>query len=153
MSNFIEIRHINKEEVDYLIRNLNDFEKDKAVKGGLRSAGSVFLTGGKNRLKRRMKSGSRGVKGNLLRSFRVRVKRSKPGVLVGFDQGIAGGSHAHLVDEGTEKRYWKTKKRKYVGRVLPNRFWSDTEAQDYPKAMDRLYLGIEKGANRINSRR
>lgn len=153
MNNFIEIRHINREEVDYLVRNLKDFEKDKAVKGGLQSAGKVFLSGGKSRLRRSMKSGSRGVTGNLLRSFQVRVKRSKPGVLIGFKQGKEGGSHAHLVDKGTSNRYWKTRTRKYVGSVKATNFWSDTEAQDYPKAMDSLYIGIEKAANRINSRR
>ena len=152
-NNFIEIRQINREEVDYLVRNLQDFEKDKALKGGLKSAGNVFSSGGKSRLKRSMKSGSRGVTGNLLRSFQVRVKKSKPGVLVGFRQGKEGGSHAHLIDKGTDKRYWKTKKRKYVGRVVATRFWSDTEAQDYPKAMDSLYIGIEKAVNRISNRR
>lgn len=153
MNNFIEIRHINRAEVDYLVRNLEDFEKDKAVKGGLKAAGNVFLSGGKSRLRRSMKSGSRGVTGNLLRSMIVRPKRSKPGVLIGFKQGKEGGSHAHLIDKGTSKRYWKTRKRKYVGSVNATNFWSDTEAQDYPKAMDSLYIGIEKAANRINSRR
>lgn len=152
MNNFIQIRHINKEDIDTLLRNLNDFEKDTAVKGGLKSAGNVFATGGKSRLRKRMKS-STGVTGNLLKSFQVRVKRSKPGVLIGFKQGKEGGSHAHLIDRGTNKRYWKTKGRKYVGRVTATRFWSDTEAQDYPKAMDKLYMGIEKAVNRINNRR
>lgn len=152
MNNFIEIRHINHEEVDYLIRNLEDFEKDKAVKVGLKSAGKVFLSGGKSRLRQSMKSGSRGVTGNLLRSFKIKVKRSKPGVLIGFKQGKEGGSHAHLIDRGTNKRYWKTRKRKYVGSVVATRFWSDTEAQDYPKAMDHLYMGIERAVNRINNR-
>lgn len=153
MNNFIEIRHINRDEVDYLIRNLSDFEKDKAMKDGLQSAGNVFKVGGKSRLRRNMKSGSRGVTGNLLRSFHVRVKRSKPGVLVGFKQGKEGGSHAHLVDKGTIQRYWKTRKRKSTGSVKGSYFWSDTEAQDYPKAMDSLYTGIEKAVNRISNRR
>lgn len=152
MNNFIEIRHINREEIEYLIRNLEDFEKDKALKGGLRSAGKVFLSGGKSRLKQSMKSGSRGVTGNLLRSFYVRVKKSKPGVLIGFKQGKDGGSHAHLIDRGTNKRYWKTKKRKYVGRVVATNFWSDTEVQDYPEAMDQLYSGIQRAVNRISNR-
>lgn len=152
MNNLIQIQHINKDEVEYLIRNLTDFEKDKALKGGLKSAGNVFMSGGKNRLRRRMKK-SGGVTGNLLRSFTVRVKKSKPGVLIGFKQGKEGGSHAHLIDRGTNQRYWKTRKGKYTGRVTATRFWSDTEEQDYPKAMDKLYLGIEKAVNRISERR
>lgn len=152
MSSIFQIRQINREEINFLIQNLNDFEKDTALKGGLKAAGNTFMQGGKSRLKRRMKSGSTGITGNLLRSFQVRVKRNKPGVLIGFKQGNEGGSHASLIDRGTKDRYWKTKKRKYVGRVLPSLFWTDTETMDYPKAMDKLYLGIEKAVSRISSR-
>jgi hypothetical protein len=152
MGDFIEIRQINRDEVLYLIRNLEDFEKDKAVKHGLMSTGKVFKTGGKRRLKNSMKSGCQGVTGNLLQSFHVRLKRSKPGVLAGFKHEKNGGSHANLIDKGSNERYWKTK-HKSTGRIIASRFWSDTEAQDYPKAVDKLYIGIEKAVNRISSRR
>ena len=152
MSNFFEIKQIDREAVNYLVRNLENFEKDKAVKAGLGAAGNVFKVGGASRLKARMKTGSRGVTGNLLRSFQVRVKKSKPGVLIGFKQGKGGGSHANWIDRGTTDRYWKTRKNKSIGRVIGNAFWTDTEAQDYPQAMDKLYLGIEKAVNRINNR-
>lgn len=153
MNKLFEIKQIDRSAIEYLVRNLNDFEKDKAVKDGLGAAGKVFESGGKSRLRRSMKSGSRGVTGNLLRSFKVKVKRYKPGVLIGFKQGAEGGSHAHLVDKGTDIRYWKTRKRKSVGRVVANPFWSDTETEDYPKAMDQLYMGIERAISKINSRR
>ena len=153
MSKFFEIKQIDRDAVNYLVRNLENFEKDRAVKSGLLSAGNVFKAGGKSRLKRSMKSGSGGVTGNLLRSFQVRVKKSKPGVLIGFRQGKGGGSHAHLIDRGTSERFWKTKKKKSTGRVIGNAFWTDTETQDYPQAMDKLYGGIEKAVNRISSRR
>ena len=161
MNNFIEIKHINEGEVNYLVRNLENFEKDKAIKQGLGAAGQVFRLGGRNRLRRTMKSGSRGVTGNLLRSFIVKVKRNKPGVLTGFKQGKQGGSHAHLVDRGTTERFWKTRKhkkkdgsyKKSVGKVKPSYFWNDTESQDYPKAIDKLYVGIERAVDRINNRR
>ncbi|MBF0577737.1 hypothetical protein [Dysgonomonas sp. GY617] len=152
MNNVIEIKQIDRGTINYLVRNLDDFGKDKAIKKGLGDAGKVFEKGGKGRLKRSMKSGSRGVTGNLLRSFNVRVKKSKPGVLVGFKQGKDGGSHAHLVDMGTTDRYWKTKSHKYVGKVKANHFWTDTEEQDYPKALETLYDGIERAVNRINNR-
>lgn len=150
MNKLFEIRQINRDEVNYLVRRLENFEKDKAIKYGLQSAGNVFKVGGKARLRSRRK---RKGTGNLARSFIVRVKRSKPGVLIGFRQGKGGGSHAHLVDKGTDKRYWKTKSKKYVGIMPANRFWSDTESQDSPKAMNELYNGIEKAANRITERR
>lgn len=161
MNNFIEIRQIDRDAVSHLVRNLEDFEKDKAIKSGLGDAGNVFKTGGKSRLKRRMKSGSKGVTGNLMRSFHVRVKKGKPGVLIGFKQGTGGGSHSHLVDRGTDERYWKARNyknkqgtyRKSTGRGIGNAFWIDTESQDHPKAMDKLYVGIERAVNRISSRR
>lgn len=153
MSSFFEIKQIDREAVNYLVRNLENFEKDKAVKAGLGAAGNVFKAGGASRLKVRMKSGSRGVTGNLLRSITVRPKKSKPGVLIGFKQGKGGGSHAHLIDRGTTDRFWKTRKKKSTGRVIGNSFWTDTEAQDYPQAMDKLYVGIEKAVTRINNRR
>nr|DAM03165.1 MAG TPA: hypothetical protein [Caudoviricetes sp.] len=153
MNNFIEIKHINEGEVNYLVRNLEDFEKDKAIKSGLIGAGQVFRSGGRSRLRRTMKSGNRGVTGNLLRSFIVKAKRNKPGVLTGFKQGVGGGSHAHLVDRGTAERYLKKKNNKSVGKVKPSFFWTDTESQDYPKAIDKLYDGIERAVERINNRR
>lgn len=149
-NNLIQLRQINREEIEYLIRNLNDFDKDKAIKQGLRDSGKVFETGGKSRLKSRLKSGSKGVTGNLLKSFKTRVKRNKLGALIGFTKK---GSHAHLIDKGTNNRYWKTKKRKYVGKNTPNLFWTDTKELDYPKAMNKVYDGIEKAINKISSRR
>lgn len=152
---WFRIKEIDRTSIIYLVRNLEFFEKDRAIQEGLKAAGEEFKAAGKRRLKQRMKSGTQGVTGNLLRSFQVRVKKHKPGMLVGFKQGKGGGSHAHLVDRGTDERFYVTKtgNRKSVGSMKPNYFWSDTEAQDYPKAMERLYEGIERSVNRINNRR
>lgn len=38
----IQVTTIDKENIYYLIRNLEDFEKDKAVRSGLRAAMNVF---------------------------------------------------------------------------------------------------------------
>ena len=151
MNNLFEIHPINKDEINYLVRNLEDFEKDRAIKDGLKAAGNVFKVGGKERLRSRRKGKGTG---NLARSFIVRVKRNKPGVLIGFKQGMDGGSHSHLVDRGTNERFYKTKKGKNrsTGKVIGNLFWSDTESQDYPKAANELYNGIEKAVTRISNR-
>lgn len=153
---WFRINVIDRNNILYLVRDLGYIEKDDAIRKGLKAAGEVFKAAGKRRLKERMKSGSHGVTGNLLRSIHVRVKRNKPGVLIGFRQGEkAGGSHAHLVDRGTDERFYITKKgnQKSTGRTKANRFWSDTESMDYPKAMSKLYEGIERAVNRISSRR
>lgn len=62
-------------------------------------------------------------------------------MLTGFEAKAGGGSHAYLIDRGTADRYQKKRNNKYVGRVTGNRFWIDTEAQDYPEALDKLYEG------------
>lgn len=163
----IEVRQINKSDIELLVRNLQDFEKDKAIEEGLKKAGNVFKSGGQRRLRSRMKSGKEGVTGNLIKSFHVRLKRRKLGVLTGFNQGKNGGSHSHLVDRGTVDRYWKAKYRKSrgqiiknstkymksVGQVVGNNFWDDTRSEDNPRAIDKLYTGIEEAVARITQRR
>ena len=37
----MELKVIDQENIHYLVRNLEDFEKDKAIRSGLRSAASV----------------------------------------------------------------------------------------------------------------
>ncbi|MBK5721373.1 hypothetical protein JGH11_10860 [Dysgonomonas sp. Marseille-P4677] len=152
----ITIKQIDRENITYLVHNLEGFEKDKAIKKGLQKAGKVFETGGKYRLRKVMRK-AKGVTGNLLNSLFVRVKKNKPGVLTGFIRStknmlIGGGNHAHLVDRGTKDRYWKSKGSKYVGKMPATRFWSDTESQDYPQAINKLYEGVEEVVYRIKNR-
>ena len=152
----IEIKHIDRESITYLVNRLDDFEKDKVIKQGLKAGGNVFKAGGKRRLRSSMKS-SKGVTGNLLRSLHVKTKRQKLGVLVGFRRSnknmiSGGGNHEHLVDRGTKKRYWKIRGKKSVGIMPANRFWSDTESQDGNEAINKVYEGVERAVNRIANR-
>ena len=96
----MELKVIDQENIHYLVWNLEDFEKDKAIRSGLRSAASVFMRKGKTNLRARMRKSGK-VTGNLESSFTTRVKRRKLGALSGFTQS---GAHAHLVDMGTRKR-------------------------------------------------
>lgn len=50
----IDVSIIDRENIQYLINGLEDFEKDKAVKSGLRSAMNVFRARGKNNLRSRL---------------------------------------------------------------------------------------------------
>lgn len=154
----------DKNSINNLIRNLQDFEKDGAIQHGLFKAGEVFRAGGRNKLKDRMRSGKMGVTGNLLNSIHVRLKDNKKGVLTGFKMGKGGGSHANWIDMGTKIRSRKRisgysnigkgmPTNKSTGKIIGNQFWSDTESQDYPLAMKHLYLGIENAVKRINRRR
>ena len=155
MSSLIKIQSINRNDIDFLLRGLDDFEKARPVRSGLSAAGKVFKDGGVRRLKKIMKN-PHGHTGNLLDSFTVRVKKRKPGVLAGF---LPEGRHAHLVDRGTKERtrskvggYYKGGK-KTTGVMPAKYFWTDTQAADYPAAMDKLYLGIERAVIRIMERK
>lgn len=144
----IEVKQTDLDSINYLIRELSEFEKNKALKSGLNAAGQVLKAGGKQRLRDRLKTKG-GATGHLLNSFQVRVKRNKAGVLTGF---TGGGRHSHLVDRGTvDKRPHPITGTS--GKMPANRFWSDTESVDMPKAIDQIFVGLEKAIDKINNRR
>lgn len=145
----IEVKQIDTDSIDYLIQELEQFEKNKAIKSGLKAGGNVFKTGGRQRLRQRLKS-SKGTN-NLLNSFRTRVKRNEAGVLTGFMRGKNGGNHSHLVDRGTKKR--RTKSGENRGVMPANYFWTDTENIDRPKAVNEIFAGVEKAVKQINNKR
>lgn len=140
----IEVKQIDRDAILYLVRELEEFEKNKAIKSGLKAGGNVFKKEGKRRLKERIKDHT----GNLKRSFQVRVKRNKAGVLTGFN---GGGRHSHFVDRGTKERRHPITGTS--GEMPANYFWSDTESIDYPKAVDEIFAGVEKAVQRINDRK
>ena len=125
----IQVTTIDKENIYYLIRNLEDFEKDKAVRSGLRAAMNVFRVKGRSNLRARLLHHGKQTN-HLMNSFTTRVKRNRLGALAGFDR--PGGNHAHLVDRGTKKRY--TKSGASRGVMPGNNFWEDarnTDAEEY----------------------
>lgn len=144
----INVKQLDISNIQYLVSGLEDFEKDKAVRQGLYSGGSVLLRGGVMRLKMRMKTPA-GRKGNLIKAFRVRVKRNKLGVLSGF--GYPEGRHSWLLDQGTGIRRTKNYARRGHGPAL--RYWEDTRTQDGSKAMEYIERGIEKAVQRIKDRK
>jgi hypothetical protein len=144
----IQASIVDKDSILYLVRNLENFEKDKAIKSGLRSAVNIFRVKGRSNLRTRLLH--RGKQTNhLMNSFTNRVKRNKLGALAGFDR--PGGNHSHLVDRGTKRRY--TKSGAYRGIMPGNRFWTDTEKTEEAKALQAVYEGTQKAVQRINSRR
>lgn len=144
----IQVSVTDRENIQYLIRNLEDFEKDKAIKSGLRAATNVFRVRGRSNLRARLLHHGRQTN-RLMNSFTTRVKRNKLGALAGFDR--PGGKHAHLVDRGTKRRY--TKSGKDRGIMPGNRFWSDAEQTEESRAMQAVYEGTRKAVQRINMRR
>lgn len=143
----ITVKLIDREAVVNLVEGLENFEKDRAIKAGLRSAVNVFKAAGKRNLRQRQKTPG-GVTGNLMKSFTNKVKRTKLGALSGFAR--PAGSHAHLVDKGTKMRYTKRGRRR--GVMPANNFWSDAVVSEEPKAIALLYTGVERAVQRINNR-
>ena len=107
---------IDLDRVYKLIDGLSDIDKDKTIQAGLRAATNVFINAGKTNLKARMKSKT-GNSGNLLKSFKNKLKSNSLGALAGFNQF---GMHSHLLDLGTEER--TTKSGANRGKVTANNF-------------------------------
>ena len=143
----IEIKQIDRENIQYLVDNLEDFEKDKAIKSGLRSAVNVFRVKGRANLRSRLLYHGKQTN-HLMNSFTNRVKRNKLGALAGFDR--PGGNHSHLVDSGTKVR--RTKSGATVSYTHLTRFWSDTKVSEEGRAMSALYQGVQRAVQRINNR-
>lgn len=143
----IVVKQIDRENIQYLVDNLEDFEKDKAIKSGLRSAVNVFRVKGRANLRSRLLYHGKQTN-HLMNSFTNRVKRNKLGALAGFDR--PGGNHAHLVDAGTKVR--TTKGGANRGIMPANRFWSDAKVSEENRAMSALYQGVQKAVQRINNR-
>lgn len=143
----IEIRQIDRENIQYLVSELEDFEKDKAIRSGLRNAVNVFRVKGRANLRSRILRHGKQTN-HLMNSFTNRVKRNKLGALSGFDR--PGGNHSHLVDMGTKVR--KTKRGANRGIMPTNHFWTDARISEEGKAMSVLYQGVQKAVQRINNR-
>lgn len=122
------------------LKNLPTY--DKEINAGLKKGAQYLVRMGKKRLRQRMKSGSKGVTGNLLKSFTYKIKRKNLGVLVGFKKK---GSHSWLVSEGT-------KIRKGRGQVIGNKYWKETRQRDTNTAMYYILHSIKQSINNLKSR-
>lgn len=146
----ITLTQIDREALVWLVKELEDFEKDKAVRSGLSAAVLVFKTIGRRNLRRWMASRGHpeGVTGNLLASFKNRVKRRRPGALSGFV--LPEGSHIWLVDKGTTLRGTRTHD---TGIMPASHFWENAAREGNSKAVERLREGVERKIQKIRERR
>ena len=140
----------NAQALEAMLDGLDGLERDRAVRSSLARGGRTLKLAGQKKLAARMDN-PYGHTGNLLRSFTVRVKRRKPGVLVGFSSGREGGSHAHLVDLGTTMRPHPVTGTS--GRMPANWFWTDTRNQDMPRAQKEIAKGLQRFVERVKQGR
>lgn len=134
-----------RQAAEYLVRSLDTFDRQKAIKEGMLRAARVFSRRGRSNLRSRLKGTSK--KGNLLHAFGVVYKRQYIMSLAGY---TGRGRHAHLVDLGTSRR--TTKSRKNRGDMPANYFWSDARRSEERPAMQEILRGIESAIQRIQSR-
>ena len=133
---------IDYDRVYAAISELSNIEKDKVIKAGLRAATTIFIRAGKSNLMARLKGDK--TTGNLKKSFRTKVKRTKLGALAGFSQL---GMHAHLLNSGTVNR--TTKSGRNRGVMPANHFWTDAITNNEGAAISKVYDGIERAVTKI----
>ena len=152
----IELELLNLPKVIKVLQEVQHFpEVEKGTKDALRDGARYLLRKGRTRLRQRMKSGTKGVTGNLLRSFKYTIKKKNRGVLAGFKGGKGGGNHSWLIDKGTKDRY--TRKGYFRGRVhrktgIGNKFWTDTRKSESNNAMRIVLVKLQETVNNIRNR-
>lgn len=133
---------IGIDRINRLVADLQYIDQNKAIKAGLRRGADVFIRIGRSNLRARNKEKT----GNLMKSFRVRVKKSTLGALAGFSMNYTRkeeegyGSHSWLVDMGTVKR--KTKAGLNRGVMPASYFWTDTKNEGGSEAIRAIEQGI-----------
>ena len=138
----IQATLIDYDRVYAAISGLSNIEKDKVIKAGLRAATTIFIRSGRSNLTARLRGNK--TTGNLKKSFRTKVKRTKLGALAGFN---SLGMHAHLLDNGTVRR--TTRSGRNRGVMPANHFWSDAITNNENAAISKVYDGIDRAVNRI----
>ena len=154
---------LDKAEYQRLQKTLDkaaDLDTSPAVQKGLREGATSIQNKGKSNLASR--NGTH--KGNLKRSFKIKVTRRKK---IGSNYALSGfkrstrfnkvdgaGNHAHLIDRGTAKR-WRLKDGKYTGSISRNRpntgsrFWTDAVESEGPRAINRLVNIVENELEKL----
>lgn len=149
------------DNITYFTNELSNFEKDKALRSGIKTAMNIFSRRGRINLSHRLGPYQTG---NLIKSFQTKTKRNKLGGLAGFRTGRKAigskrgvGNHAHLVDKGTDSRETLGKKSVKAGisrGIMPgNNFWVDAFKSEENRVVEVLYKGVQRAVNRINARR
>lgn len=150
-----EVQIIGQERINAMLRQLNEIDSNKAVKAGIRKGVNLLRRGGIRRLKARMKS-PKGVTGNLLKAFQVKVKKNKLGGLAGFGMvadkqgGKIKAMHAFIVDLGTQDRVRKNGGS--TGKMPALRYWTDTRNEDMDSALTAVLKGTEDAIIKIMSK-
>ena len=144
----IKVSVIGYAQVDEALSQLRQIDRDRAVQAGLKAGAAYLVRRGRQRLRKGLKTDAyhrHYQKGNLMKSFVARVKKSKACALAGFKR--PEGSHSHLVDEGTGERETASGLRR--GKMPEMKYWTDTREKDTHTAQEKVLDGVRKAAIRI----
>ena len=146
----MQLQLVDIDKIYAALDSLEDVEKDKVVRTGIRKGATILKRAGESNIISRV---GRYSKGSLLKSITIRNKRNKLGSLVGFirstkwfgledSEGVkVAGNHAHLVEMGANR-----------GRMPANHFWTDAINNNKDKALTELTNAITAAINRIKQR-
>ena len=154
----IGVEVIGIDKIYRLVDDLQEVDRNRAIKKGLLRGAQVFVRIGRNNLTQR----NHRKTGNLQKSFRVRVKKDKLGALAGFNmihsrkESEGYGSHSWLVDMGTVRRYTTGKASVPAGQdrgIMPaSYFWSDAKEQGGAEAIRAIEGGIHEAVEQWKRR-
>lgn len=140
-----------RQAIEYVIKGLQTFEQNKAIREGLNSAVKIFKDLGRANLASRI-MGHGEQTGDTLRSFATRASGSRRRSLTsaaGLRRPLGYRGHWH--DRGTVARY--TKAGAYRGIMPSSGFMEDARIEGERPALDAIFDGIQEAIARINSRR
>lgn len=138
------------------LNEMTELEREASVAKGLQEGARIIAKAGKVMLKATLSKEPQNVRmqtGNLYKSIGVKVRKKDMKAYAGFRKG---GNHAHLVSDGTEKRY--TKRGFYRGSVSkghPNtgsRFWRKAFESTKDAAAKEVVDSIKQTLNNILAR-
>lgn len=150
MSN-IDVR-IDTGRIDAFVSELEEANKDKAIRGGLLRGAKVLERVGRMNLRQRNNEHT----GNLMKSMRAKLARRQLKAYAGFERSYrlnlekGVGNHAHLVDKGTVERY--TKKGSYRGIMPASYFWEDTKQNSTNEVRRAIGEGVEEYVRRLTEK-
>lgn len=127
------------------VRILEDgLRQNEALLSAMVQAANVVRRAGISNLRQRL-MWKRWTTGTLLTQSRVYRRKRQLAVAAGFRR--PKGSHAHLVDLGTGRRY--TNRGQYRGEMPANFFWTDAAKQNEDKVQAAFLDAVERAITRI----
>ena len=143
---------VNYGGVVVTLDELRELERSPIIKAALKSGGKYLVTGGKARLRARLKTKRSERTGLLLKSITYSLKKKNKGILWGFKR--SKGGHAYLsgmINSGTDDR--STKKGYNRGSITATHFWDDTKDQDVPVVQKMVEIAIRIAVEKIRARK